>query len=492
MAADDPSVGRFAEAADVAVANGSFADGTSQWRTGGKDDRLTVKPQGHGDAHAVTLRSTTDRRAVLRPEHVVVPLSKVDTEYRASVWVRSTSVGSSIQLRLGPAGSVGEDTSTKTRRGVVVRNRTEWYRLDVSYTTPPVTVPLTLKVVAQELDQKARRVVVDDIRLEASTPSRPGGPTPAPPGAPPAPPGPPGPPPAPSARQWMSGASGVGVASGDFGRWRGTPVPIAGTWNDNAESQVDQWTLQPGFEYGSWQGDVDVAVGAIFKDRGESWKAAATGAYDARWRSTLTNLTKAWGARPGTVYLRFAHEFNGDWYPWSVTRAEADDFRSAWRRFRALQRDLAPEQKLVFCPNSETTASSGLDWRDAFPGADQVDVLSVDYYNQYPFTTTAADFDRTVLSYDAAGAPRGLERFRQFAAAEGLPFAISEWSTNADMGDSPAFVTALRRWLTEHGGTGAGEVLYEIHFNADYGNGRFQLFPSTRQPSSTAAYRELW
>ncbi|MFC3686824.1 glycosyl hydrolase [Aquipuribacter hungaricus] len=298
--------------------------------------------------------------------------------------------------------------------------------------------------------------------------------------------------PAPSGT-WRSGASGAGVPDGRFGRWRGRDVEIAGTWNDNLASQPYQWSVRPGFEYGSWQGDLDVAVGGIYKDRGETWAAAATGAYDARWRLTLTNLRQAWGSRPGTVYVRFAHEFNGEWYPWSVTGSETASFVAAWERFRAIQLEVAPRTKLVFCPNSETSGSNRLDWRRAFPGAEDVDVMAVDVYNQYPFVRTAQQFESAAARVDATGAPLGLEQHRRFAQSVGRPFAVAEWSSNGSMGDSPVFVAELHRWLSRHGGTGSGQVLYEIQFNvAEHDSGTFQLFPASRQPAAAAEYARLW
>lgn len=502
-------------AESIEIPNPSFADGTARWRTTSRSDRLSPLGQGHGDADAVAVRPTSDARVVLQPVDPVLATVAADSVYYASAWVRSPSVGSSIQLRLGPAGADSAQRTlagtTKRRKGVVVGDRMRWYRLAATYTSSKPTGPLTLKVVAQGLRQKAARLVVDDVTVQVRPPPAPPASTPPVPMFPgttvptptpmPVPTNPrtpvpvvtPPPTPTPPATaRWMSGASGWGAADGGFGAWRGATTPVAGTWNDNYQAQINQWSIQPGAEYGAWQGDLDLAVGGIYKDRGESWRAAAGGAYDARWRAMLSTITRAWGARPGTLYLRFAHEFNGNWYPWSVTAAEVADFRTAWRRFRALQQEVAPRTMLVFSPNSETSSSLGLDWREAFPGADQVDVMSVDYYNQYPFVATAADFDRTLLSVDSTGAPRGLERHRQFAAARGLPFAISEWSSDANMGDSPAFIAGLRRWLIEHGGTGAGQVLYEIHFNVDFGNGNYRFFPVTRQTDAAAAYRQLW
>ena len=119
--------------------------------------------------------------------------------------------------------------------------------------------------------------------------------------------------------------------------------------------------------------------------------------------------------------------------------------------------------------------------------------MGVDYYNQYPFVDTAKEFAASMTSVDAKGAPRWLESHRRFAQDNGLPFAISEWSSNASMGDSGAFMREFRSWLSVHGGSGPGMVLYEVLFNvSSYGEGQFQIAPSTRQPQAAKTYRALW
>ena len=292
---------------------------------------------------------------------------------------------------------------------------------------------------------------------------------------------------------WKSGASGAGVANGSLGRWRGRQLDIAGTWNDNYESQSAQWSVQDGFEFEHWRRDLDVAVGAIYKDRGESWQAAADGAYDERWREALESLATAWKGKPGTLFIRFAHEFNGDWYPWSVTGQETEDFIAAWKRFRAIQQDVLPRHSLVFSVNSETTDALDLDWRAAFPGGGQADVVSVDYYNDYLWVNSAKAFEAALLREDDHGAPVGLEAHRRFAERVGLPFAVSEWSTNAEKGDAREFIEQVYVWMSSNAGTGAGNLLYEIQFNvASYGDAKFRLDGESRQPRAAAAYRELW
>ncbi|GAA0302298.1 malectin domain-containing carbohydrate-binding protein [Kineococcus aurantiacus] len=288
---------------------------------------------------------------------------------------------------------------------------------------------------------------------------------------------------------WHSGASGVGVASGTFASWRGSAVEVSATWADNNTAAANFWQLDRGAEFGSWDKDLDIAVGGI--GSGETWANAARGSYDARWRASLTTLKNKWGNRPGTAYIRFAHEMNGNWYAWSVNKNNYQDFITSWKRYRALQKEIFPGAKLVFNLNRESVGT-GMDWRQTFPGAQYVDVMGVDYYNQYPYAGDAATFASAIQEKDGFGAPKGLAQHLAFAKSVGLPLSISEWSGNADNGDSPAFIQGMHDFFEANGGTGAGKLLYEVQFNVDRDNKRWILTGDTRMPKSAAKYRELF
>ncbi|MCI2238918.1 malectin domain-containing carbohydrate-binding protein [Paenibacillus sp. TRM 82003] len=307
--------------------------------------------------------------------------------------------------------------------------------------------------------------------------------------------------PAPAAGQpatsgpWKSGASGTGATNGAFAKWRGTDMGISGTWSDNNLNAANFWQLDPKGSYGSWQKDLDIAVGAL--DRGESWSAGARGSYDARWRHSLTTLKKKWGDRPGTLYIRFAHEMNGNWYPWSVNSANHKDFVASWKRYRAIQKDVFPAAKLVFNVNRESV-NTGIDWRKMVPGYAEgnvkayVDVMGVDYYNQYPYVGDWNTWNSSLQQVDKWGAPKGLAKHLEFAKSVGLPLGVGEWSGNADKGDSPVFMEGMFNFFKANGGTGAGKLLYEVQFNVDKDGRRWLLTEGTRQPKAAAKYRELF
>lgn len=289
---------------------------------------------------------------------------------------------------------------------------------------------------------------------------------------------------------WLSGASGVGVATGDFGAWRGRPVEIAGTWADTVQAATELAQLRPGGEYGSWDRPLDVALASI--GSGETWAEAAAGAYDDRWRESLTLLRELWGTRTATVYIRFAHEMNGDWYPWAVNADNSEDFIDSWRRFRDMQQEIFPEAQLVFGVTRESVGN-GMDWRESFPGAQYVDVIGVDYYNQQPYVDTEQEWKASIDETDSYGAPKGLAQHLEFARSVGLPLAVPEWSGIAANGDSALFVKKMYEFFEENAGDGAGNLLYEIQFNVDQDDAQFQLYGAdARMPNSSKAYQDLW
>ncbi len=287
----------------------------------------------------------------------------------------------------------------------------------------------------------------------------------------------------------LSGASGTGAANGVLSAWRGTPIEIGGTWMDSYEAQTALWAIAPGGQWAQWRKDLDLAVGAIYRSRGETWKAAAAGRYDARWRKSLKRIRTYWGNRPGTLHIRFAHEFNGHWTPWYVRGKDAGNFVKAWRRYRALQKQILPNAKLVFNPNDQTAKRLKLDWRKAFPGTAYVDEMGVNSFNQYPYLATEAKFNWKINRLDRYGAPLGIERHRQFAESLGLPMAIPEWSSNSRLGDGAAYIGYFAAWLHVHAGTGAGQIPYEILFHVtEYEEGKYAMYPKTKMPKAAAAY----
>jgi hypothetical protein len=309
----------------------------------------------------------------------------------------------------------------------------------------------------------------------------------------------------PPAGRPLSGASG-GDTARVFAEWRGTPLQIAGTWADVEPADAPTWALGKDSQWAWWSGPVDIALGG---PRGKTWAQAANGDLDGEWRAKLESLKSAWAPRdPANLYVRFAHEFNGDFMPWSVAEKDVNDYKRAFARFTALQRQIIPKSKAVWSPNAGT--NQAYDVRTTYPGGEWVDVIGVDWYNNWPWVSTAEDFRAKINMRQDRGGPIGIERWRQYAASVGKPLALPEWGNDSvgaaksnesaeGGGDAPVFFREFRAWLDAHGGEGPGQVLYEVYFNIEegYPNNEFWLTNGSgaanpRMPQSTAAYRDLW
>ena len=62
----------------------------------------------------------------------------------------------------------------------------------------------------------------------------------------------------------------------------------------------------------------------------------------------LAQRLAGYNRRGVDVYLRFAHEMNGSWYPWAQ---QPDDYVDAFRRMATAVHDLAPRTAMMWAPN---------------------------------------------------------------------------------------------------------------------------------------------
>lgn len=105
----------------------------------------------------------------------------------------------------------------------------------------------------------------------------------------------------------------------------------------------------------------------------QSLSAIAGGSYDSYLRSSA-RLAKSFGSE---LMVRFAHEMNGTWYPWS---GNATTYVAAWRHIVSIFREEgATNVKWVWAPNVDRTGS--MPFSAYFPGEEWVDYIGLDGYN---------------------------------------------------------------------------------------------------------------
>ena len=147
----------------------------------------------------------------------------------------------------------------------------------------------------------------------------------------------------------------------------------------------------------------------------------ARGDYDGYIRNSARQAV-AFG-KP--ILLRFAHEMNGDWYPWGlgVNGNSAGDYIAAWRHVvRVFRNENAHNVKHVWAPN---TGSFSTLW----PGDDYVDYLGLDGYNWGAKYDNWESFEQV---FDSS--------YRQIVRLSKKPLLITEFAANERGGDKAAWV----------------------------------------------------
>ena len=117
------------------------------------------------------------------------------------------------------------------------------------------------------------------------------------------------------------------------------------------------------------------------------------------WDSYISEWGVAAAEFAKPLFVRWGHEFNGDWYPWGIAKNGQDpkSYVKAYKRVHDLVvRAGARNVIWVWCPNSNSVPSQ--DWNDplaAYPGDDYVDWIAIDGYDFDGNATFADIFSKT-------------------------------------------------------------------------------------------------
>ena len=230
-------------------------------------------------------------------------------------------------------------------------------------------------------------------------------------------------------------ATGVYVYSADhperLDRYReqvGRPPAIVGSY--------EPWPLNP---FPRDELDRVWAGGAVplvtwepwtYKKRPISLRSIEAGHYD-RYIHKAARFAAEWG-RP--LFLRFAHEMNGDWYPWGRDREGNSPrlYRQAWRRLvRIFRTEDADNVRWVWTPNVN---NGSYPFGEYFPGDEWVDWVGLDGFNWGRDGDWRSFTEIFGSSYEALGR---LSR---------RPIMVAEIGSSQSGGDKAEWLTsALRR-----------------------------------------------
>ncbi|MCK0177299.1 glycoside hydrolase family 26 protein [Mycolicibacterium sp. F2034L] len=153
----------------------------------------------------------------------------------------------------------------------------------------------------------------------------------------------------------------------------------------------------------------------------------------------LTGWARGLSSVGHDVQLRFGHEFNGDWYPWSpAAGVTPTEYVTAWRHVHRCFRDHGVTNvRWMWSPSAGVDNLHPLEaW---YPGDDYVDVVGIDGYN---WGTTQA-WSRWTDPADLFG-PTVAETRR---VTDGKPMVISEVGCAEAGGDKAEWITDFVRWV---------------------------------------------
>ncbi|KHL03959.1 glycoside hydrolase family 26 protein [Sinomonas humi] len=162
------------------------------------------------------------------------------------------------------------------------------------------------------------------------------------------------------------------------------------------------------------------------------------GAYDS-YIAAWANGLKAYG---GPVLLRFAHEMNGNWYPWSeqVKGNAPGDYAKAFRHVRDVFSAIGvPNVQWVWCPNVPYAGSTDL--AALYPGDAYADLVGLDGYNW----GTTQSWGSTWVMPDALFG-EGLSELAAIAPSKQA--LIAEVASAEQGGDKAAWNQALIQYLS--------------------------------------------
>lgn len=201
--------------------------------------------------------------------------------------------------------------------------------------------------------------------------------------------------------------------------------------------------------------------------------AGAAGSYDGEF-ATLAQTLVHYGE--GNAILRLGWEFNGTWYPWSVTNAtDAANFAAYFRNIVTAMRIVPGAAfRFVWNPTSGPEPEAA---QNAYPGDSYVDYIGLDLYDQ----VWGIPLDPSLAWPRYVTETNGLQWLSSFAAAHHKPVAIPEWgltirSDGHGLGDDPLYVGKMAQWISTH------DVAFTSYFNVDAPDGQHDILdPSFSQ-----------
>ncbi len=159
------------------------------------------------------------------------------------------------------------------------------------------------------------------------------------------------------------------------------------------------------------------------------------------------------------VMVRFAHEQNGDWYPWSGKRVGKDTYIALCRYIKGIfDKNDVKNVKWVFSVNWEDIPEDNY-FLDYYPGDDYVDYIGIDGYNW----GKSERWSKWMEFKDIF-----LKRYLEIVNNTPKPVLITEFSTSSSGGDKAKWIRQAFREIDSMDRI-HGIILFNLDKEADWG-----------------------
>jgi hypothetical protein len=228
-----------------------------------------------------------------------------------------------------------------------------------------------------------------------------------------------------------------------------------------------------------WQ-PTDPAAPAV--GRFERHRNIITGKHDQYIRAWARSA-RSFG-RP--VIVRFAHEMNGTWFPWSLTNFDNTParFADAWRHIVTLFRQVGADNvRFLWSPFQRCPTCSSAHYEEFYPGNRYVDYVGVTALNWGDVAWTSLDG----LLVETLPVLRRLTRTRTNPL--GKPVILPELGSNYVGGDKAAWITD--GYLTTYAKWPAIRLMVYFDYDTTFAGQPDWRLVQPPDGSALAAYRSL-
>jgi hypothetical protein len=251
----------------------------------------------------------------------------------------------------------------------------------------------------------------------------------------------------------------------------------------------DMWpiTTWTGFE-----GKLNYGLSPLPTSGEGSWQSIANGEQDYVWDDLANDLIS--NGRGDSV-VRIAWEANLTTWRHSATSANADQFRSGWRRIQQTMKAVAPDLSFEFGLNCGSGLQGNRDrlapLQVLYPGDDVVDLVGCDTYDWYD---TQADSQAEWHRVLRPNAGPGIQDIIDFARERNKGASFGEWGLakeyagNGGGGDNSFYIRTMYEFFS----TNSDVVAFECYFNEPETELKNSVYGPDNNPLSSQSYRELW